>query len=52
MKSLYDIKSWKYLKIMLCKLRATKMAMAGISEDRGRKLNFDGICSMQTFVRN
>jgi len=37
---------------VFCKLRATKIAMARISETRVRKLNFDGICSMQTFVRN
>jgi hypothetical protein len=51
-KSLYDVKSWKYLNIGFCKLRAMKIAKAGISEDRVRKLNFDGICSIQTFIRN
>jgi hypothetical protein len=52
MKSVYDVKSWKYLKILFCKLRATKISTARISETRVRKLNFYGICSMQTFVRN
>ena len=51
-KCLYDVNIWKYLNVLFCELRATKIAKARISEVRVRKLNFDGICSTQTFVGN
>jgi len=41
-----------YLNIVFCELRATKIATEQVPEVRVRKLNFDRICSMQTFVRN
>ena len=52
MKSLYDVNVLKRLNVLFCELRATKIVTARISEVRVRKLKFDGICSMQTFVRN